>query len=150
LRVTLSRLALFWERAWPALWPTARLAGLFVLLALLDLLPQLPGWLHGAILAIFAAGLIRASWRGFSALRMPDQAAAQRRLERINKLPHRPFDALDDVIATPNPSAASRRLWRLHRARMARMLKGLRIGWPAPGLIRRDPFAIRIALATLS
>jgi len=147
-RVRASRLVLFWERAWPALWPAARLAGLFVLLALLDVLPRLPGWLHGVILVIFAAGLVAALWRGIAALRMPDRAAAQRRLERVNNLPHRPFDALDDTIATPDPSEASRRLWRLHRQRMARMLKGLRIGWPAPGLIRRDPFASRIALAT--
>ena len=147
LRVALSRAALFWEWVWPALWPALRLTGLFFLLALLDLLPRLPGWLHGAVLAMFAAGLIHALWRGIFTLRMPDRAAAQRRLERINNLPHRPFDALDDDIATPDPSEASRRLWRLHRARMARMLKGLRTGWPAPGLIRRDPFATRIALA---
>ena len=147
-RVTLSRLALFWEQAWPALWPAARIVGIFSVVALLDLLQRLPGWLHGATLAVFVIGLIVAVWRGVSALRIPDRAAAQRRLERINDLPHRPFDALDDAIATPHPSVASRRLWRLHRARVTEMLTGLRFGWPAPGLIGRDPFATRIALAT--
>jgi uncharacterized protein (TIGR02302 family) len=145
-RVTLSRLALFWERAWPALWPALRIAGLFIVVALLDLLPQLPGWLHGAVLAIFAIALGGAVWRGILTLRIPDRAAAQRRLERINDLPHRPFDALDDAVATPGE--ASQQLWRLHRSRMKKLLKGLRFGWPAPGLIRSDPFATRIALAT--
>ena len=97
-RVTLSRLALFWEQAWPALWPAARIVGIFSVVALLDLLQRLPGWLHGATLAVFVIGLIVALWRGVSALRIPDRAAAQRRLERINDLPHRPFDALDDAI----------------------------------------------------
>ena len=147
-RVTLSRLALFWELAWPALWPVARIVALFSVVALLDLLPLLPGWLHGAVLAAFVIGLTVAVWRGIPALRIPERAAAQRRLERINDLPHRPFDALDDAIAAPNPSEESRRLWRLHHARVTEILKGLRCGWPAPGLIGRDPFATRIALAT--
>ena len=44
-RIALSRVALFWEGAWPALWPAVQVAGLFLLVALLDILPTLPGWL---------------------------------------------------------------------------------------------------------
>ncbi|MEX2616839.1 MAG: TIGR02302 family protein [Alphaproteobacteria bacterium] len=148
-RIALSRLALFWEGAWPALWPAAQIAGLFLLVALLDILPMLPGWLHGGILLIAAGGLLWALWRGVRALRIPAGPAAERRLERVNNLPHRPFDALDDEIATPDPHGEGARLWQLHRARMAKMLQGIRAGWPRPGLIRRDPFATRIALGAV-
>lgn len=148
-RVALSRLALFWERAWPALWPATGLVCLFLVVALLDVLPMLPGWLHAIALVLFAGALLWSLWHGVRQLRFPDRTAAQRRLERINNLPHRPFEAVVDNIATPDDDAATQRLWQLHRERMARRLKNLRIGWPRPGLIRHDPFAARLALVPL-
>ena len=147
LRIGLSRLALFWERAWPALWPASFIVGLFLLVALLDFLPNLSGWLHAVVLALFAGALILAFVHAVRSLRIPDRAAAQRRLERINNLPHRPFDALDDDMATPEANEATQRLWQLHRERMAQRLKNLRVGWPKPGLIKHDRFAVRLALA---
>src|SRR3546814_9070174 len=51
-RLLLSWSALLWERAWPALWPAAGIAGLFLMLGLLDVLPFFPGWLHLVVLAI--------------------------------------------------------------------------------------------------
>jgi len=148
-RISLSRLALFWEHTWPALWPVAGILCLFLVFALLDLLPGLPGWLHAVILAGFGSALIWALWRMLGSLRLPDSAAAQRRLERINNLPHRPFDAIDDEIATPESDPETQRLWQLHRERMAQRLKGLRVGWPHPALIRRDRFAARVVLVPL-
>ena len=148
-RIALSRLALFWEGAWPALWPAVLVAGLFLLVALLDFLPMLPGWLHAGILLGFSGGLLWALWNGIRALHLPGGAAGERRLELVNNLPHRPFDALDDEIATPDPNGEGARLWQLHRARMAKMLQGIRAGWPQPKLIRRDPFATRIALGAV-
>ena len=38
-RLLAARLALFWERTWPALWPTLGVAGAFLALALFDLPP---------------------------------------------------------------------------------------------------------------
>lgn len=148
-RIALSRLALFWERAWPALWPATGIVCLFLVVALLDILPILPGWLHAIALILFAGALAWSLWHGIRSLRLPDRAAAQRRLERINNLPHRPFEAVVDDMATPGDDAAIRRLWQLHRERMARRLKNLRIGWPHPALIRHDPFAARLALVPL-
>ncbi|NKB58228.1 MAG: TIGR02302 family protein [Alphaproteobacteria bacterium] len=148
-RIGLSRLALFWESAWPALWPATGIAGLFLLIALLDILPDFSGWLHAAILAAFAIALATALYRGVRALRLPDRASAQRRLERINNLPHRPFEALDDQMATPDGDEATQRLWQLHRERMARRLKNLRVGWPKPGLSRHDKLALRVAVLPL-
>jgi uncharacterized protein (TIGR02302 family) len=149
LRVALSRLSLFWEGAWPALWPIVLVAGLFLAVALLDILPMFPGWLHGAMLAVFAAALLRALWRGIRALRIPNELSAQRRLEKVNNLPHRPFEALEDTIATPDPNGEGARLWELHRQRMRERLRGVRAGYPHPGLIRRDPFGLRIALGAI-
>lgn len=145
-RIGLSRLALFWERAWPALWPASFVVGLFLLVALLDFLPDLSGWLHVVVLALFAVALFLSCKHAVRALQIPDRASAQRRLERVNDLPHRPFDALDDDIATPEADEATQRLWQLHRKRMAQRLKNLKVGWPKPGLIRYDRFAVRLAL----
>ena len=148
-RLVLARLALFWEHAWPKLWPLAGITSLFLVFALLDLFPVLPGSLHATILVGFAGALLWALWRGLTSLRLPDGAEGQRRLERINGLPHRPFEAIEDDIATPESEPETRRLWQLHRERMAQRLKNLRIGWPDPGLIRRDLFAARVVLIPL-
>lgn len=148
-RIALSRLALFWEAIWPALWPAAGIASLFLVVALLDLLPVLPGWLHAAALALFAFALVWSVWRAASAFRIPDNAAGQRRLERVNGLPHRPFEAVVDEIASPESDPETERLWRLHRERMAQRLRNLRIGLPRPGLIRHDRFATRVLLVPL-
>ena len=59
-RQTLSWLAIYWERLWPALWPVVGLLGLFVALALLDIPPHLPGWLHFALLLAFAISVFGA------------------------------------------------------------------------------------------
>jgi hypothetical protein len=42
-RLWLARLALTWEGVWRAIWPALTLAGLFLALALSDLLPDLNG-----------------------------------------------------------------------------------------------------------
>ena len=44
-RVAGSWLALAWERLWPALWPAVGAAGVYLLLALTDVLPLIAGWL---------------------------------------------------------------------------------------------------------
>ena len=41
-KLLLARLALVWERAWPAFWPVVAVVGIFLTLALLDWLPVLP------------------------------------------------------------------------------------------------------------
>ena len=49
----LARATLYWEHLWPRLWPVVGIAGLFLGLALMDLLPHLPFWLHVLVLAGF-------------------------------------------------------------------------------------------------
>jgi uncharacterized protein (TIGR02302 family) len=142
-RLLLVRLGLLWERAWPALWPAAALAGLFLALALLDVLPLLEGYLHIALLAAFGAGFLFLLWRGLRGLRLPDEATARRRLEIVNELPHRPLATLEDEIAGGRSDPGAAQLWELHRRRLREQLGRLRIGLPSGGLARRDPFAVR-------
>src|SRR5476649_2262604 len=98
-RLKLVRLGLFWEQAWPALWPAAALVGLFLALALLDVFPLLQGYLHIAVLVALALGLGYLLWRGFRGLHMPDEATARRKLEIVNELQHRPLATLEDQLA---------------------------------------------------
>ena len=93
-RLWLARLALLWERLWPALWPTAGVLGLFLTLALFDVLPDLPVWLHVAVLVLFVGALTAALWRGFSGLSFPNIINARRRIELQSALLHRPLNAV--------------------------------------------------------
>ena len=146
-RIGLSRLAIAWERLWPALWPTLATCALFLGLALLDLWSALPGWLHLAGLVLFAIALGCAVRAGVRAYAAPDEHTARRRLERINALAHRPLTTLEDGQAGGREDEQSRRLWSLHKAAARLKLVGLRIGIPRAGLARRDPWALRTPVA---
>ncbi len=135
---------MFWERLWPGLWPLLAVAGLFLLVALLDLLPQLPAVLHGLLLLGFALALAAAAWRGWQGFRAPDAAAAERRLEQASGLRHRPLATLSDRPAGDDPTALA--LWRAHQQRAAAAIRRLKVGTPHPGLPARDPQALRLGL----
>ncbi|MGE4218191.1 MAG: TIGR02302 family protein [Alphaproteobacteria bacterium] len=146
-RLILSWAALAWERLWPALWPAVGVSGLFLLLALLDLLPALPGWLHAIVLVLLAAGIVEGLRRGLRGLHLPDRKAALRRLERVNALRHRPLQTLEDRLPGGRPAdPAARALWAEHQARMRAAVAKLRVGAPSPKLYRHDPFALRLML----
>jgi uncharacterized protein (TIGR02302 family) len=146
-RLLLAQAALLWERLWRALWPASGLVGLFLILALCDLLPLLPGILHIAVLVLFGAGLALALWRGFRGFALPTRLEARRRIETASKLAHRPLTTLDDRVATGAMDETTLAIWRAHQKRAAESLKRLRAGVPAPGLARLDPLALRGALA---
>jgi hypothetical protein len=145
-RRLLARAALLWEAVWPRLWPALGLLGVFLVLALLGLPPFLPGGWHMLLLAAVAGGLGFLLWRGFRDFRPPDEAAAERRLERHSGLRHRPLAALADRPATSDDPAALA-FWRAHQERAAAQVAKLRVGAPRPGLPARDPVALRAALA---
>jgi uncharacterized protein (TIGR02302 family) len=144
-RLLLARLALGWERTWPALWPVLGVAGAFVALALFDLPARLPPLLHAALLAAFAVLIAAAAVHGFRRFQLPSRAAARRRLETASGLAHRPLAALDDRLAGGG-DPASQALWQVHRDRMEAEARRLRVGAPVAGLLRRDPFALRLVL----
>ena len=148
-RLRLAGAALLWERLWPALWPAAGIVGAFLALALFDLPARLPAALHWALLILAAAALVAALVPALRGFRLPNRAAERRRVEQASGLAHRPLAALDDRLSGGADDAAAAALWQAHRARMAAQLGALRIGWPKAGLLRRDPWALRVALALL-
>jgi uncharacterized protein (TIGR02302 family) len=147
-RRTLARLAILFERIWPALWPPLGVAGLFVLAALLDLPRLLPPWWHIGLLAVTGLLIAFLLFRGLRSIAAPDDKAADRRLELASGLAHRPLSVLTDRPArgAAGPDTASVALWQAHVARAVRSVRRLRIGLPRPGLARHDPRALRAAL----
>ncbi len=145
-KVLLARLAEGAERAWAAaLWLILTvLAGLVVVLS--GFAGALPAWGRYVLAAGFIVALA-AALRPLYVLRLPRREEALRRIERASGLRHRPLVALSDEIADPNAGPDTRRLWREHRARLAKGLKRLSAGRPRSDLPRRDPFALRYALA---
>jgi uncharacterized protein (TIGR02302 family) len=144
-RLSLARGALFWERVWPALWPVFGVAGGFLAVALLDILPRLPGWLHAGVLLGVAVAFGFTLWRAAKALLvLPPKDAARRRLEVDSGLAHRPLFALDDELATDPRDRASAALWEAHRLRLLAQAAKLRVALPRPGLVRLDPLALRV------
>ena len=134
-----ARAVLAFERLWPALWPPLGLIGAWLCLALLDLPPLLPPLLHLLLLLTAAGAVAGLLLRGLRRLRLPDAAAADRRLERASGLRHRPLAVLADRPALAGAEA----LWRAHVARAAAQLGRLRVGLPHPGLAAIDRRALR-------
>jgi uncharacterized protein (TIGR02302 family) len=147
-RLRLAHAALVWERIWPECWPAVAVLGVFFILALFDLLPELPGRWHAAILLGFGAALIVAARRAISGFAAPSLDAARRRIERASGLRHRPLQALADRPGTPLDPAAGQ-LWDAHRRRMQAAARQLRIGLPVAGLAARDPWGLRAVLTIL-
>ncbi len=121
-------------------------AGIFVAIALFDLPSLLPGIAHTAILAGFALAFAGAAIWGcarWSGRTGSPPAAASRSIAAspIVRWPRSPTGRARR--STPRP----RRLWEAHRQRMTAMVRGLRVGWPAAGFARRDPWGLRAVLA---
>ena len=143
-RRRLARGVLWFERLPPAALPAARVAGVFLCIALLDVPPLLPWWAHAGLLAVTSVAILVLLWRGLTRLVPPDATAADRRLERDSGLSHRPLAALTDRPATRDPTSLA--LWRAHVARGLARARRLRLGWPRPGLATLDPRALRHAV----
>jgi len=143
-KLLLARLALAWERLGPAFWPAAAVACLFLAIALSDLLPYLPGWLHLGALIVFGLAFLACLVRGVRHSRPPSVQETHRWLERVNNLPHRPLETLEDEPAAN--AGGENGLWKLHQARAARLVRGLRLGTPNPDMPRHDPLALRQAV----
>ncbi|WP_420559928.1 TIGR02302 family protein [Tepidicaulis sp.] len=144
-RVGASRLALFWERLWPALWPSLAILGLFTLAGLSGFLSSLPLAAHWLLwcASFAAAGFFL--WQRRAAFYPPSREEALRRMEHISGLPHRPLSAFNDEAAEGTGEAA---LWAAHRAWIAEKVVKARVGLPRASLAAADPYALRAALVT--
>jgi uncharacterized protein (TIGR02302 family) len=136
-----AALVLGWETVWTALLPLLGLALIFVALAWTGALAALPGWVHFAVLILFAAVSLAIGWRDVRGFRLPDAAAVDRRIETASGLSHRPLTTLQDAPAGGDAVTVS--LWQVHRARVLASLTQLRTGIPARGAYEVDPFGLR-------
>jgi len=137
----LARAAILFEALWPALWPPLAVIGVFLCAALLNLPPLLPASLHVALLSMVLLAVAVLLFRGFRNIRLPDDRAADRRLETRSGLIHRPLSVLTDKPATADAVGVA--LWQAHAARAITQIGRLRVGLPRPGLARLDPKALR-------
>ncbi len=147
--LALARLALIWEKLWPRLVPFLAAVSVFLSLALLDVLPKLPFWLHVAALVGFAAAIawtLRYFWQGQFRASHED---ARHRVERDSDVAHRPLTAIEDRPAMAFSDQNIEALWTAHLRRMTKVLGALRLSAPAPGMARRDPWGFRAAVALL-
>lgn len=147
--LVLAGAAVWWERLWPRLWPTACIVGGFVAIALMDVLPQLPGWLHALVLSLFGIGTALALAWAVPALRPIPRIVARRRLERDSGIEHRPLTAVEDRMAAGVGDVVAAALWRRHRERMAAAVQALRVGWPHTDIARHEPWGIRAGVLLL-
>ncbi len=148
-RLDLATVALVWERLWPALWPSVIVIGVFLTLALFDIPTRLPAWGHWLLLATALVLLTLAVLDGMRRFSWPSRDDARRRLELASRLDHRPLTAIEDKLAGGSDDPGAAALWRAHQERMAAAARQLKVGAPEAGLLRRDPFALRVALALL-
>lgn len=160
LKSRLSRLigwahvAILWERAWLRLWPCVAVAIVFLSLALLDVLPALPYWVHW--LALIGFGLLfldrlRRVFRVSYQVRAED---VRHRIEADSGLAHRPLTTLDDIPVPPagrvsQEDTAAARLWQVHQARAAEQVALLKASLPHPGLAKTDIFGTRFLVLLL-
>src|ERR1700751_6413397 len=86
MRLRLVRFALLWERVWPPCWPAVAALGIFLVLALFDLLPNLPGLLHAAVLVCLGAAFVIGAAAAFGRTVLPDIISTRRRIEQASGL----------------------------------------------------------------
>lgn len=145
-KIRRARWVIFWERLWSALFPLLCIAGTFLLAAISGILEWLPREAHFAVLGLFlvACGV---ALRPLFSVRMPENAEALKRIENVSGLPHQPASSYRDQLSAAPADSASKRLWQVHKERLAKLIASLKSGWPKSGLASLDPFGLRYGLA---
>ncbi|MDG2243256.1 MAG: TIGR02302 family protein [Rhodospirillaceae bacterium] len=141
-RLMLSRLSLGLERITAAAWVPILMLGGFVAVALFDLLPLLPGFLHGLCLSIFIIALLWKVRTGFSSFSWPTALQAKHHLETLSGMSHRPLTAWEDNLGY-KAGLGQNKLWLAHRLRMFGFIERLRTPRPGAVVAAIDQFAIR-------
>ncbi|MCJ2065524.1 TIGR02302 family protein [Methylobacterium sp. J-088] len=148
--VARARVADLWEQVWPVLWRGLAVALLFLIVSWSGLWLDLSPLWRQIGLGILAVLLVVAL-QPLIHLRRIERRLALSRLDREAalrdpSLRHGPASTAQDSLAVGAADAGSRALWDLHQRRAARDLAGLRVALPRPGMVRRDPFALRAGL----
>jgi uncharacterized protein (TIGR02302 family) len=139
-----SRAVLLWEFVWPRAWGPLAVLFTFLAASWLGLWLDLTPTLRQAGLALFAIALIASLWPMLR-LRVPGRPAALDRIDRGSAEGHRPARTLNDTLALGTEDPGARLLWALHLRRAEAAVTRLRVTAPRPGMVRRDPFALRAA-----
>ncbi len=147
--VALSRAALLWERAWPALWPASGIAGLFIAAALLEFFAPLPWIVHALILSATITLIGLSLYFAFRGVQLPGWIDGARRLERSSNLAHRPISEANDTMAAGLGDSWAEELWQLHLAQRLAGIGRFTLALPSPGLAKRDPRALRFIVLLL-
>jgi len=137
-----ARGSLLWERLWPALATLATALGLFLALSWAGLWTVLPP-VGRAVGLVFFLLLTAVAAIPLFRVRLPRDAEALRRLDRVSGEKHRPATAVTDEIAANSHDPVSQALWQAHVERALMSARKLRAGWPSPRLSLRDPIALR-------
>ncbi len=149
-RIAEARLALAWERVWPALWPSSGILGLYLAAGLFGLFDLLWWEVHLALLLAVLGGMAVLLHRELKDFRFPSWEEGARRVERDSALAHGPITERNDTLAVGAHDSWSVALWREHMRQLLAGLGTLRVNWPSPGLPSRDRHALRfVVLATL-
>ncbi|HXS07473.1 MAG TPA: DUF4175 family protein [Rhizomicrobium sp.] len=146
-RLGWARIVIFIERLAPALWPAIGIMGLYFALALFGLFTVTPWLVQSLILAATITAVGLALEDGFRDFRLPARQDAARRVERDNKLLHRPISEGDDMLVAGDGDPVALELWARHRARA--LPDRLRPAWPDPDFDARDPRRLHLILLVL-
>jgi uncharacterized protein (TIGR02302 family) len=125
------------------------LAAAFIAASLLDLFVYLPAWLHGLIVLGVLFGIFAGLYRALIQMPRLDNRAARHRIETDSDLAHRPLAALDDKLAVGANDPVAAGLWQAHLMRMAEQSGSLRLKLPRAGLVGRDGWGLRAAIAAI-
>ena len=98
--------------------------------------------------AVFYIGFGVLFLSGTRKIKRPTREDIDRRLEKTNRLKHRPFAFLKDSIANPE-RATTRTLWRRQYAQASASLMTLRPPLPKFHFARKDKYALRIGFLVL-
>lgn len=148
-KLGLARLAVSFERLYPALFPALLVLAGFLLVSLLDLWRLAPVWLHLAGLLAFALALGWCLYRARDRFRLAPRDAGLARLERDSAARHQPLRVLEDRLADDWRDPAGQALWRRHRERVLAALGRVRLAPPRSLLPTRDPWAVRALVLLL-
>lgn len=135
-----ARATLLFERVWPRVVLLWALAATFALAAWLGVWTFAPGLLRMAGVGLFALAAL-AILASLFQLRPPGRSAGLQRVDRDSGQAHQPASALVDRNAMAGPEADA--LWAMHRRALESKAATLVVKAPAPGMVNRDPFALR-------
>nr|WP_242018926.1 DUF4175 family protein [Phaeovibrio sulfidiphilus] len=141
-RFALVWLILLWEQFWRAFWKASTALAAVLAFVFLGGGALLPLWLHVGVLALVAAGLSVAVFRGARRFRLPTRGDTLHRLD-LESGPHRPFGAASDTLSVGLDDPLSRALWERHLSTARDAAMRLRPGWPRTGVGREDRFFLR-------